>query len=291
MNPKQLRKLKKQLHSKTPNSASGLNPNAGATNDYIAQMTHFRDKFADFSVAVFLINQALEADRLLSRGLLPQPLPPLLLPDSFQDIMYQQLLTKYPLGDPKGDQIWNQLSTDLPKLDAALRNFREYLETTHGMWAYISAPFANDLSTYLKGRPTLEIMAGNGYISKGLRDHDANQVLHTTDSKDWTAENETGKHPVISVEQLDALAAIEKYGTSVDAVIMSWSPDGQAIDWEVLQALRNLSPQPELIVIGEKNGATDSKIFWQQAKLTEVPALDRHFSHFDLLKDQVYIAK
>ncbi|GEK28915.1 hypothetical protein [Furfurilactobacillus siliginis] len=291
MNPKQLRKLKKQLHPKTTASAPELNPNAGADNDYITQMNHFRDEFTDFSDAVFLINQVLEADRLLSRGLLPQPLPPLLLPDNFQDTMYQRLLAKYPLGDPRGDQIWNQLSGDLPQLDRALRNFREYLETTYGMWAYISAPFANDLSAYLNGRPTLEIMAGNGYISKGLRDHNAKQPIYTTDSKDWTAENETGKHPVTTVEQLDALAAIEKYSDQVAAVIMSWSPDGQTVDWDVLQALRKLPSQPELIVIGEKDGATDSTIFWQQATLTEIPALNKHFSHFDLLNDQVYIAK
>lgn len=286
MNPKQRKKLKRQF----PHAAKNhLAPQTKST--YITTMQGFREQFAEYSAAVFLINQVLEADRLLAAGLLPQPLPPLLLPDDYQDTIYQSLLAKYPLGDATGDQKWAELSTALPKLDYQLRNFRDYLEDTYGMWAYISAPFTNDLSNYLKGAPTLELMAGNGYISKGLRDHDANQTLYVTDSMAWTNENETGKHPVIAVEPLDALAAIAKYGTEVDAIIMSWSPDGQEIDWQVLQAIRRLPNSPQFIVIGEKDGATGSKAFWQHAQLTEVADLNQHFHDFDLIKDRVYIVK
>ncbi|GAB6092809.1 SAM-dependent methyltransferase [Furfurilactobacillus curtus] len=286
MNPKQRKKLKRQFpHVRQPHLAPRSN------SDYITKMQAFREQFTDYSAAVFLINQVLEADRLLAAGLLPQPLPPLLLPDNYQDTIYQTLLAKYPLGDPIGDQKWATLSAALPKLDHQLRDFRDYLEATYGMWAYISAPFTNDLSNYLKGVPTLELMAGNGYISKGLRDHDANQTLYVTDSTAWTNENETGRHPVIEVEPLDALAAIAKYGTNVDAIIMSWSPDGQEIDWQVLQAVRQLPNAPQLIVIGEKGGATGSTAFWQHAKLTENADLNRHFHDFDLIKDRVYIVK
>ncbi|GKT03650.1 SAM-dependent methyltransferase [Furfurilactobacillus sp. WILCCON 0119] len=292
MTPKQLRKLKQQVkHHEPALDQNGLNPHAGAHNDYIRQLTHFREQFADFSEAVFLINQVLEADRLLSRGLLPQPLPELLLPETLQDTIYQTILARYPLGDPRGDTVWNALSTALPQLDEALRGFRDYLEATYGMWAYISAPFVNDLSQYLNGRPTLELMAGNGYISKGLRDKRPQQTIFTTDSKDWTKENETGKHPVTAIEPLDALAAIAKYGHQVDAIIMSWSPDGQDIDWQVLSAIRQLTPQPEFIVIGEQNGATDSKVFWTNAHLTAPTSLNKHFSHFDLIHDHVYLVK
>lgn len=297
MNPKQLRKLKRQVQQQpkrkvAPSTdANGLRPDAGAHNVYIAEMNQFRDQFNGLGEAVFLINQVSEADRLLSRGLLPQPLPELLLPDNFQDTVYQHVLKQYPIGDKRGDKVWNAFSNALPRLDAALRNFRDYLEDTYGMWAYISAPFVNDLSQYLNGRPTLELMAGNGYISKGLRDKQPSQQIFTTDSKDWTKENETGKHPVTNIEQLDALSAIEKYGDQVGSIVMSWSPDGQEIDWQVLQEIRQLKNQPEFIVIGEQNGATDSKTFWQNADLTESEPLNRNFSRFDLIHDRVYIVK
>ncbi|HAT54281.1 MAG TPA: SAM-dependent methyltransferase [Lactobacillus sp.] len=297
MNPKQLRKLKRQVdqHKSQQADAPAVQTASASTlksaNDYISQMTDFREQFNDFSEAAFLINQVLEADRLLARGLLPQPLPELLLPDNFQDTVYQHVLKQYPIGDKRGDQVWNELSAALPRLDSALRNFRDYLEATYGMWAYISAPFVSDLSKYLDGRPTLELMAGNGYISKGLRDKQLKQVIYATDSKDWTTENETGKHPVTEIEQLDALRAIEKYGNQVGAIVMSWSPDGQDIDWQVLQAIRQLPNKPEFIVIGERNGATDSKTFWQNADLMENESLNRNFGQFDLIHDRVYIVK
>ena len=95
-------------------------------------------------------------------------------------------------------------------LDRLLRNYRDYLEATYGMWSYVNAPYIKALSEYLHGRPTLEIMAGNGYISSGLRNLRPAQTIFATDSTDWTKENETGKHPVTTIEPLDALAAIEK---------------------------------------------------------------------------------
>nr|WP_243676633.1 hypothetical protein [Secundilactobacillus collinoides] len=49
-------------------------------------------------------------------------------------------------------------------------------------------------------------MAGNGYVSKGL--HDNKQTVIATDSKDWTAENETGRHPVTEIEQLSLMTPL-----------------------------------------------------------------------------------
>ncbi|WP_173021271.1 SAM-dependent methyltransferase [Secundilactobacillus folii] len=282
MNPKQKKRLLKIARSKKPTQA----------NDYIATMTHYNDLFADFPTIRILINNVLQADRLLKRRLLPQTLPKLLLPDDTQDVIYQQLNAKFPAGDPEGDRRWNELSDALPDLDKKLRNFRDYLETTYGMWAYISAPVAKDVAEFIHGRPTLEVMAGNGYLSKGVRDN--HQTVFTTDSKDWTKENETGKHPVTTVEKLTASEAFDKYRDQVNVIIMVWSPDGLDIDWQLLQQIRAADKNYDFIVIGEKDGATDSKTFWQHAKLLNTPDvknLNQHFTQFDLIHDQVYLVK
>ena len=137
-------------------------------------------------------------------------------------------------------------------------------------------------------------MAGNGYISSGLRNLRPAQTIFATDSTDWTKENETGKHPVTTIEPLDALAAIKKYGSQVDYVIMSWSPDKLEIDWEVLQLLRKDYPEVKLLVIGEKNGATDSAKFWQTAHLTqddELKKVNEQLHSFDLIDEQIYLAQ
>ena len=285
MNPKKLKQLKKRV--KKAQKTVHQSP-------YISELMHDRDLFDDFPAVKYLINNALESDRLLKNGLLPQPLPTLLLPDDIQDTIFKRVNQQYPQGDPRGDRLWNKYSAALPKLDKALRNFRDYLEDTYGMWSYVNAPFAKALADYLNGAPVLEIMAGNGYISKGLRNNNANQKIYTTDSQAWTKENETGKHPVTTIEKLDALSAIKKYGNQVDYVIMSWAPDKGEVDWDVLQLLRRDYPNVKFLVIGEKDGATNSKKFWQEAQLSQDEALQKvnqQLHSFDLIDEQIYLVK
>lgn len=285
MNPKKLKQLKKRV--KKAQKTVHQSP-------YISELMHDRDLFDDFPEVKYLINNALESDRLLKNGLLPQPLPTLLLPDDIQDTIFKRVNQQYPQGDPRGDRLWNKYSAALPKLDKALRNFRDYLEDTYGMWSYVNAPFAKALADYLNGAPVLEIMAGNGYISKGLRNNNANQKIYTTDSQAWTKENETGKHPVTTIEKLDALSAIKKYGNQVDYVIMSWAPDKGEVDWDVLQLLRRDYPNVKFLVIGEKDGATNSKKFWQEAQLSQDEALQKvnqQLHSFDLIDEQIYLVK
>lgn len=285
MNPKKLKQLKKRV--KRAQQAVHQAP-------YISELMRDRDLFDDFPEVKYLINNALESDRLLKNGLLPQPLPTLLLPDDIQDTIFKQVSQQYPQGDPRGDQLWNKYSAALPKLDKSLRNFRDYLEDTYGMWSYVNAPFAKALADYLNGAPVLEIMAGNGYISKGLRNNNANQRIYTTDSQAWTRENETGKHPVTTIEKLDAISAIKKYGDQVDYVIMSWAPDKEEVDWDVLQLLRHDYPDVKFLVIGEQDGATNSKKFWQEAQLSQDEGLQKvnqQLHSFDLIDEQIYLVK
>lgn len=281
MTPKQLKKLKKQFQQSKP-------------SDYITQMNQFLTLFKNFPSVKYLINNVLESDRLLKNGLLPQPLPHLILPDNLQDQIYDYINEHYDLGDPKGDQLWNQFVDALPKLDRLLRNFRDYLEQTYGMWSYVNAPFVSDLSKYIARRNTLEVMAGNGYISSGLRNLNRGQTIFTTDNQAWRSENETGNHPVTQIEKLDALSAFEKYKSQIDFVIMSWSPDKLTIDWQLLQAIRDSKLDITLITIGEQNGATGSHEFWSNAHYIEqetATKLSTHLKTFDLIDEQVYLVK
>ncbi|WP_105956587.1 SAM-dependent methyltransferase [Apilactobacillus quenuiae] len=256
---------------------------------YIERMKKYRKIFSDFPSIIFLVNNVLEADRLLKTQQLPQDLPELILPDNIQDEVFNFVNNNYAMNDREGDKAWNKYVEQLPVLDKDLRSFRDYLEAEYGMWAYISAPFANSLAKYLGNKKTLEVMAGNGYISKGL--HDDGTDIICTDSMDWQKENETGHHLVTNVEKLDANEAFDKYKNSVDCIIMCWSPDGIDIDWQLLQKIREYQKDIQLIIIGEKYGATDSKEFWDNAKIVNSEIsneLNKHHRPFDLIKDQLY---
>lgn len=283
MNPKKLQKLKKKVRHA---------PLSQRKTTYIERMTAYYHQFNDYPSIKILISNVLLADRMLAAGDLPQQLPLLQLPDDSQDQVYRKLNESYPAGDATGDRLWNELTDALPKLDHDLRSFRDYLENHYGMWAYTPAPFISDLAKFVDGRPVLEVMAGNGYISKGLRDK--HQTVFATDSQSWTHENETGRHPLTTIEPLSALDAWAKYQDQVGVVVMSWSPDGLPLDWELLQAIRQSGKDVDFVVLGEPHGATGSADFWDHADLLENKAtrdLNRHYTPIDLIHDHVYLVK
>ncbi|WP_367295945.1 SAM-dependent methyltransferase [Levilactobacillus yonginensis] len=283
MNPKKLQKLKKKVRHA---------PLSERKTSYIERMTAYYRQFNDYPAIKILISNVLLADRMLAAGDLPQQVPLLQLPDDSQDQIFKKLNESYPAGDATGDKLWNELSDALPNLDHDLRSFRDYLENHYGMWAYTPAPFVGDLAKFVGDRAVLEVMAGNGYISKGLRD--AHKTVYATDSQAWTAENETGRHPLTPIEPLSAVAAWNKYQDQIGVVVMSWSPDGLPLDWELLQAIRQSSQDVDFVVIGEPHGATGSKDFWNHADLLEnkdTRDLNRHYTQIDLVQDHVYLVK
>ena len=283
MNPRKLKKLKKNFRHQ---------PLAQQATTYMARMNAYYRQFNDYPPIKLLISNVLLADHMLAAGDLPQQLPLLQLPDNSEDLIYQKLNQRYPAGDKTGDRIWNTLITALPQLDHDLRSFRDYLEDHYGMWAYTPRPFIKDLADFVGHRAVLEVMAGNGYISKGLRD--AHKTVYATDSQAWTAENETGRHPVTAIEALSAVDAFEKYRHQIGVVVMSWSPDGLPLDWELLQAIRQADTDVDFVVIGEPHGATGSAAFWDHADLIDSPAvrrLNHHYTNIDLIKDHVYLVK
>lgn len=56
------------------------------------------------------------------------------------------------------------------KVDVFLCDYCDYLEEIYGMWFFINVFFISSLSDYLKGVLVLEVMVGNGYLFKGLKD-------------------------------------------------------------------------------------------------------------------------
>jgi hypothetical protein len=185
---------------------------------------------------------------------------------------------------------FKELSVNLEKFDHDLGEFRSYLQTRFGYWATITQDFVQAIKKEFPNQSFLELMAGNGYLSKGLRDLDVE--TYCTDDLSWSKYNQTGNLKMTEVESLDALSALQKYGVGVDNVLIAWSPDREDIDLKILQAVRKLPVN--LLVIGEKYGATDSKEFWDEAILVDDPRIDRinqFYSHYDIVHDQLYLVK
>ncbi|WP_204122802.1 SAM-dependent methyltransferase [Lacticaseibacillus mingshuiensis] len=222
--------------------------------------------------AMAAVREALAEPRLPENAL-----PPLgLAPDLFAD-----LLAAHP--DAYGQ---------LVAVDHLLRNFRRACAFEYGMWAFVHEALFTQWQALFGPLRYLELAAGNGYVSAGLAAQ-GNRVI-ATDSFAWKQESETGRTPLLPVEALPAAAALHRYGDQVDAVVMAWSPDRDPNDVHVLQVLRAYFPHLKFFVIGERFGATDSRLFWQLAEFVpdkRLLALNRALGRFDAVNERIYLMR
>lgn len=196
-------------------------------------------------------------------------------------------LENYYLVDPINFQSYSDI---LEEFDHQLSEFRTVLQNEFGYWATITADLMDDWSTLFPNFKYLEIMAGNGYVSKGFRQNNISSIC--TDNLSWSKQSPTGHVPVTSIERLDAIAALKKYNQQVDAVVLAWSPDREEIDYEILQYIRQTNLY--FFVIGEKYGATNSKKFWDAAAVVNndrVQQLNKVYSNYDLVHDKIFLIK
>ncbi|MGY4736259.1 SAM-dependent methyltransferase [Weissella cibaria] len=262
--------------------------------DYLSELLPYLDRYQNIPTIKHLIEQAVATINDLNNGLLPSALPTMEIPESVVAELEQYVLKTYPNDATKGNALWQTLTEPLADVDFMLRHLRDALIEYFSMYAYVSNAFIQDLSAYTNGLPVLEIMAGHGYISAGLRAVSPAQTIIATDNEDWrTQPDPTTAKPVTDVENLDAIAVLDSYGENVATVIMSWAPDTTDADWQVLQYIRDNRYRFDfdLLVIGEKDGATDSDVFWQEATLHEVAALNAHHTSFDLIDERVYVVE
>lgn len=262
--------------------------------DYLSELLPYLDRYQNIPTIKHLIEQAVATINDLNNGILPSTLPTMEIPESVVAELEQYVLKAYPNDATKGNALWQTLTEPLEDVDFMLRHLRDALIEYFSMYAYVSNRFIQDLSAYTNGLPVLEIMAGHGYISAGLRAVAPAQTIIATDNEDWRTQPDpiTAK-PVTDVENLDAIAALDTYGENVATVIMSWAPDTTDADWQVLQYIRDNRYRFDfnLLVIGEKDGATDSDVFWQEATLHEVAELNDDHTSFDLIDERVYVVE
>ncbi|CAH1854749.1 SAM-dependent methyltransferase [Convivina intestini] len=175
----------------------------------------------------------------------------------------------------------------LMPLDDLFSQLRQYLIVNFGLWSLPNQAFIRDLNAFIHGRPTLEIMAGNALISAGLQQE--GQIIQTTDTLKWQGQDNQRPHPWCSVQTLDALTAVQTIPATV--IIMSWAPDTDNQDYQLLNYLRQENFQGDLIVIGEANGATNSADFWQTAQLEKNKQLNQNYRSLDNIQEAVYLVQ
>lgn len=234
---------------------------------YLAKLAKYQQEYEKLPAVNKRLQAVKETVTAFQKGQLPrEPLPKLELSENlvFEVLGHHQ---------------------DILEVESFLNDLRQCVIESFGIWHIFSAAWVADLQEYLNGRSTLQVMAGNGILASQLAN------INATDNLDWQGQDITRPAPWTKIERLDALRAVQRYYQTVDVIIMEWSPDGLEIDDEILQFLRNSSWSGELLVIGEKNGATNSAQFWRDADLTLVEKLNVNHRPFDFIDDQVFSVK
>jgi hypothetical protein len=96
-----------------------------------------------------------------------------------------------------------------------------------GIYCFYSLDLVRELAKMIGDRPALEIAAGDGTLSRFLKDEKV--AIRATDNYSWKAIS----YPE-SVERLEAREALKKY--SPGAVICSWPPPGNSFERHVFAA-------------------------------------------------------
>ncbi|WP_125768038.1 hypothetical protein [Companilactobacillus furfuricola] len=183
-----------------------------------------------------------------------------------------------------------QIIADLELFDKKIADFRTYLQDEFGYWATITEELMQTWAQLFPNETYLELMAGNGYISKGFSDQMIKSIA--TDDLSWSTESPTGKNQLTAVQQFDALSAIQHFKDQVSAVVLAWSPDKNTIDTKILEQIRQT--KLKFFVIGEPYGATNSHEFWDKIDIVEDPRieqLNQKYPQYDLVNDKIFLIK
>lgn len=135
-------------------------------------------------------------------------------------------------------------------------DYREILMPIVGC-TLVTKAFCSAMARFIGDKKVLEVMAGTGCLTYGLRNYGVN--IHATDD---LSEGLYSKFWIEDLEQLDCIESIKKYGKSIDYLLISWAAHKAPL-LTVIQLLNYINPKAEIIYIGEpKGGCTGHDALW-----------------------------
>lgn len=157
-------------------------------------------------------------------------------------------------------------------------------------YSIISKDWVKLLTDWIGNRKCLEIMSGKGTLSYALQSEGVSII--PTDVFKWSQFNFSDLWT--NVEQIDALDAIEKYGSDVDIIIMSWCYMDD-LGYKSLLKMREINPDAVMIYIGEgKGGCTGSDLLYDsmiEIEDTKIDAINDIYPSWFGIHDRLHLIK
>ena len=156
-------------------------------------------------------------------------------------------------------------------------------------YSLVSKSWLEPLADWIGNRKCLEIMAGNGILSYGLRNHGID-VIATGDGS-WE-QFSIKELQWCDIGKLDCCSAIENYKDRA-IVICSWPPMDDSL-FRTLQIMRAANPDMFMIYIGESGGCTADYQFEEVAQCLSDPTIleiNKLYQSWGGLHDKIYLIK
>ena len=184
----------------------------------------------------------------------------------------------------------SDLENQITQLDHLFIDFRSVVRENMGIYCILNEKLLDELLPILKS-PILEIAAGNGFLSSRL----SKRGFKITAVDNGNYQFETKHHKkYFPVVKSDAVKYMNNHLVDFQTILLSWAPDNEFFDWEILQLIRKSRKSVEFVIIGERNGKTNSSKFWQDAhfiNLKKMIRLNQNFLDFDLYRDRIYMVE
>ncbi|PFJ42802.1 hypothetical protein [Bacillus thuringiensis] len=163
----------------------------------------------------------------------------------------------------------------------------------NGMFGFVSWKWINPFVEWIGNRKCLEVMAGRGWLSYALREKGVDVIA--TDNFSWHNGEiySSWKNTVTSIEEIDAVSAVEKYASEVDIVIMCWAyMDNTA--YETIKKLHEINPNALVVYIGASDYTANDNFFRHFERITNDKLFENAANHYEQwysIRDQLMLGK
>lgn len=144
--------------------------------------------------------------------------------------------------------------------DAVFRNMLESFDDTfmeqmearslcisYGLWVVIADTWLKPLAEWIGNRKCLEIMAGGGWIAKGLEFRGVK--IHATDNFSWKHRHSMMK-PLVQVVNEDAIYSVQ-HSLDAEVLLVSWPPYDGAQRLTIVDACEIWNNRGPIVYLGE----------------------------------------
>jgi hypothetical protein len=163
-----------------------------------------------------------------------------------------------------------------------------------GMFGFVSWRWLKPFAKWIGDRKCLEVMAGRGWLSYGLRELHIDVIA--TDNFSWHKKDmyKSWNDTKTEVEELDAIESVNKYGAEIDILIMSWAyMDNTA--YQTIKRLYEVNPNALVVFIGEGSGGctADHEFFDHFQPITDegFQEVEDNYQRWDGIHDEPQLGR